>query len=272
LYAEWTQEQDQQYRIPGGYAQLTDALFTECRGLGARILLNTTVAGVAWERNKVIVSAENGEPFYASQVLVTLPVGLWHLPEGSKGRIQFTPALPQKEAAAASIGFGTVTKILMEWHQPFWEAAAGKAGFMFGKTPVPTWWTHYPETDRLLTGWLSGPNARDLQTGNGEALVQLALDSLSSLCSIDRERLSALLINTTIFDWSKEEFTRGAYSFPTAQDGHAHEALAAPVEDTLFFAGEACYAGAYFGTVEAAINSGMAVVPGLLDAGFVAGK
>lgn len=50
---------------------------------------------------------------------------------------------------------------------------------------------------------------------------------------------SNLYVKGHVFDWSREEYIGGAYTFPSygAEDGD-RQALAAPVDGTLFFAGD----------------------------------
>lgn len=56
-------------------------------------------------------------------------------------------------------------------------------------------------------------------------------------------------------DWQADPFARGAYSYAMAGAADAIDVLAAPVENTLFFAGEATD-GAHTGTVHGALASG----------------
>jgi monoamine oxidase len=57
-------------------------------------------------------------------------------------------------------------------------------------------------------------------------------------------------------DWQSDPFSRGAYSYGTVSADGAQEALASPVENTLFFAGEATDVTGHNGTVHGAIASG----------------
>jgi monoamine oxidase len=58
-------------------------------------------------------------------------------------------------------------------------------------------------------------------------------------------------------DWQADPFARGAYSYVTVGGTEARERLAAPLEDTLFFAGEAADAEGAAATVEGALRTGM---------------
>ncbi|MGA2759731.1 MAG: FAD-dependent oxidoreductase, partial [Candidatus Cybelea sp.] len=57
-------------------------------------------------------------------------------------------------------------------------------------------------------------------------------------------------------DWSGDPFARGAYSYVAVGGGNARAVLAAPVDDVLFFAGEATSSDGQGGTVNGAIETG----------------
>jgi monoamine oxidase len=57
-------------------------------------------------------------------------------------------------------------------------------------------------------------------------------------------------------DWGSDEFSRGAYSYVVVGGGDARGKLGVPVEDTLFFAGEATSADGQGGTVNGALETG----------------
>jgi monoamine oxidase len=57
-------------------------------------------------------------------------------------------------------------------------------------------------------------------------------------------------------DWQSDPFSRGAYSYGRVGADGAQQVLAAPLEKTLFFAGEATDTSGHNGTVHGAIASG----------------
>jgi monoamine oxidase len=57
-------------------------------------------------------------------------------------------------------------------------------------------------------------------------------------------------------DWSGDPLARGAYSYVAVGGGNARAALAAPVGESLFFAGEATSSDGQGGTVNGAIETG----------------
>jgi monoamine oxidase len=84
----------------------------------------------------------------------------------------------------------------------------------------------------------------------------LALRTLATLLHIGSEQLAQLLDAAYFHDWQTDPFSRGAYSYGAVGSDDAQQTLATPVENTLFFAGEATDATGHNGTVHGAIASG----------------
>ena len=87
-------------------------------------------------------------------------------------------------------------------------------------------------------------------------IVDDALASLSKITGVARPRLTKMLIAAHVADWQADPLARGAYSYVTVGNINAPKELAKPVENTLFFAGEATASGGVGGTVDAALSSG----------------
>lgn len=63
------------------------------------------------------------------------------------------------------------------------------------------------------------------------------------------------LITSYTHDWRSDPFSRGAYSYLPVNGVELQQTLALPVDETLYFAGEATSVG-HIGTVHGAIDSG----------------
>jgi monoamine oxidase len=70
-------------------------------------------------------------------------------------------------------------------------------------------------------------------------------------------------------DWHADEYARGAYSYVPAGALDAPERMAWPVEDTLYFAGEHTDTSGHWGTVHAALASGMRAARQVLNSGLI---
>lgn len=267
LREEWAQDEaDASERPVGGYGPLLAWLAAQAQAAGAVLHLSTPVRQITWQPGQVRVLASNGAEYQATQLLCTVPLGVWQRQPGQPGYLPISPDLPAHRAAARQLGFGPVIKVVLEFASPFWLARLPELEFMLSDEPVPTWWSQLPDAPAQLTGWVAGPAAHRLHELTDEALLLLALESLARLLATPLAELRAQLSAHHVANWSTDPYAYGAYSYPTVGAPTARAALAAPVADTLFFAGEAVYEGPAAGTVEAALVSGQLAARTMLAA------
>jgi monoamine oxidase len=88
-------------------------------------------------------------------------------------------------------------------------------------------------------------------------IIECALDSLSTIMGLPQKEIEEFLKASHFYNWSNDSFTRGAYSYVPVNGVRAQKELAAPVEDTLFFAGEATNTDGHWGTVDGAMATGL---------------
>jgi len=266
LVEEWTSDiigSSPQARPREGYEELLAALMARLQGERLRLLLQATVQSVRWVRGSVEVAGEFcGAPFAlrAARALVTLPLGVLQQPPSAAGAVRFSPALAGKRAALEGLASGPIIKLLLRFATSFWETLhEGRyrdAGFFHvPDAPFATFWTPAPARAPLLVAWAGGPRAQRLADGASPAqIVRKALASLEALFGKELD-VAAELQGYYYHDWQQDPFARGAYSYVTVGGSEARAALAQPIEDTLFFAGEA--AAAEEGTVTGALQSGV---------------
>jgi monoamine oxidase len=92
---------------------------------------------------------------------------------------------------------------------------------------------------RLVERLGRGPAAQRFKDASGDQVLDLALASLASALALPRKSVEEQLLGWHLHDWSKDHFSRGAYSYVLSGGLDAHKALARPLENTLYFAGEA---------------------------------
>jgi monoamine oxidase len=250
----------EQYRLERGYQQMVDFLAETCRRQGCEILTNTEAAQIVWKANTVSVSAQNGKTYQGDKVVITVPLNILQ-----KKTISFSPVMPLAEEAIQRMAMGASIKILLQFQTAFWleEETAKRTGknmekvfFIFSDKEVPTWWTPYPKTNALLTGWLGGPKAEAWKDLSSEDILTHALQSLASIFKTTSTALQQQLAAWQIANWTADKYTCGSYSYATVATAEARQTLTSPIEDTIYFAGEALYDGPEMGTVEAALSSG----------------
>ena len=180
--------------------------------------------------------------------IVAAPVSLI-----AAGALSFSPALPDKSAAAALLPLGLADKIFFEIEGPTdLPAGAHLFGALDRKEAIS--FEIRPRGAPLIAGFVGGAFARALEaagTAAAEAEARRQLAAMLGARSIPALRLIAAT------RWDRDPFARGAYSHALPGAGAARDVLAAPVADRLFFAGEAC-SRRRFSTVHGAWETGEA--------------
>jgi monoamine oxidase len=123
----------------------------------------------------------------------------------------------------------------------------------------------------LIEVYTGGAFARQLEAEGTEAAAAFFMEQLGGLFGRDVASRLRLIAATA---WAADPFARGSYSY--ARPGHADDraVLAAPVNNQLFFAGEAC-SKAWFSTAHGAYVTGLAAAAAALKSlgrGVVEGK
>jgi monoamine oxidase len=248
-----------------GYGPVLEHLYHQCLEKGVAFFLETAAITIAWERGAVTVHTDP-ELFAANRLIFTLPIGVWR-----SGTPAWAPALPEKEAALNQLGYGPAIKILLSFTNQFWEdvtfckQAVTDLGFLFSEEVIPTWWAGAPEQGNVLVGWKAGPSALRLADASKEEILEVALGSLSNIFGVATESLQEKLRSYHYHNWISDPWTRGAYSYQVVSGSIFQKDAAAPVEGTLYFAGEGLYDGPLIGTVEAALQTGQAAARQLLS-------
>lgn len=256
LRAEWQMEQDEHYRIEEGYAKLIDFLEDECLQNGCMICYGKVISHFNWSEGFVEAVTVGGEHYAGQKAIITLPVGVLQVKDGGLGSVSFAPPLPVRMNAVRSMGFGAVVKVVLLFETAFWETVAPAAGFIFSDETIPTWWTQSPDHSAVLTGWLAGPKVAGLMSYPEEEVIALGLQSVANIFAGSYPDVRKHFLRGYAYNWANDPFSRGAYTYATLSGPEAPHILADPVEDVLFFSGEATYSGPWVGTVEAALNSG----------------
>jgi monoamine oxidase len=258
LYREWSSDEGEVYRIPGGYQHLINYLEKECRNRGVEIFTNCIVKQIDWVPGDVTIYSEDERKFMGEKCVIATPVHIFQKTIG-RSAINITPALDEQVLAAREIGYGTVVKVVLEFREAFWNEQLSDLGFVISDEAIPTWWTQLPSTLPLLTGWKGGPDAIQVSSRTDEDILQMALDSLCNIFKIPVEVLKQQVNASKVFKWFCNPYAEGAYSYAYPSSAKARKLLNSPVRDTIYFAGEGVYDGKFAGTVEAALISGKKV-------------
>jgi monoamine oxidase len=248
----------------GGYDALLATLCDCLRKENVRLQMQTVIDEVRWSKRAVEVAGTFiGKAFRASaaRAIITLPLGVLQQPANAPGAVRFSPGLTDKESALQGLASGAVIKITLRFRGPFWEELdegryRDATFFHAPKVDFPTVWTQMPMRAPLLVAWAGGPRAlaaaQNLAPGEvvGRAVATVQT-MFGKRCNVESE-----LEGAYYHDWQGDPFARGAYSYVTVGGGKARSVLAAPLADTLFFAGEATDTQGETATVAGALQSG----------------
>jgi monoamine oxidase len=272
-------EEDRSFRLLDGYDRVTDWLVSGLDARQASIRLNTVVTNLLWKKGAVALHAKAGgkdRQFLGDCALITLPLGVLKARENELGSVRIDPDLPEFRRAMSHLEMGSVVKVILCFREAFWESerfptlpegqTLRDACFLHGRGPkVFTWWNLLPIRSKILVGWSGGPAAEQLSHRRPDDVIREALVSLSQFLGVPPDSLAPRLERSMVADWQADPFARGAYSYTTVGGQSARDTLAGPIEDTLFFAGEATHAG-QSGTVAGAIASGYRAAEQILAA------
>jgi len=270
MRAEEQIEGDRAFRAANGYQDLIDIFCGELERAGVHIQTKVVVSSIRWSQGRAEINTDRaGVPlkFEAERVLATIPLGVMKAATDDEGAVRFDPALPRtKLDALTKLEMGKVIRVTLRFKNRFWDIipAPGKdgktlsdMGFLFSDDEwFPTWWTTMPRKLPIITGWAPFRCAEHLSGKSESFVVERCLQTLSRLLSLGLEQITSLFGVAYFHDWQNDPFSRGAYSYGALGSDGAQEALARPVENTLFFAGEATDTTGHNGTVHGAIASG----------------
>jgi monoamine oxidase len=246
------------FRVDGGYGALVRAFADALNRSLARFYLGSVVEEVTWRRGYVEVRAARSGgttvTLRAPRAIVTLPLGVLQA-----NAVAFNPEPENLRDACRALVMGHAARITFCFHTAVWEKRPefeNLAMLHSGEDWMPTWWTPLPVRAPVITGWTGGPAAGQRGGDDVSAWVPGALRTLARLLRTDVASLSAELESWHAHNWDADPFARGAYSYVRPGGLEAQRRFGDPVEDTLYFAGEAVNAEGHCATVHGAIASG----------------
>ena len=279
MRAEEKTEGERSFRSRNGYQDLLDVFRRELQTYNIVVQHETVVRQLEWKAGKVRITIRGKDAessLEAPRVLITLPLPLLKASSEQQRAVRFTPALPRHKIDALNrMEMGKATRLTLRFRERFWDnikpdgAKNSLSGmsFLFSQDDwFPTWWTASPAKWPIITGWATFRSAERLSGKGHSFVVEKGLQTLGSLLRTGQSELEGLLEEAHSHDWQTDPFSCGAYSYGKVGADGAYEALAEPVENTLYFAGEVTDLTGNNGTVHGAIASGYRAAKQILHA------
>lgn len=238
--------------VPGGYGNLVRTW-----GADVEVTLNCRVDRIDRSGPGVAVETVKGT-IAARAVLVTVSTGIL-----AANNILFDPVLPDwKIKAYLGLPTGTLNKVGLHFDKDVFGSEglgfhtnwndAGEMGFFEASV-------NGDNTAIVFTG---GRQGVWLEKQGRQAGHDFALDRVAEVFGNDIRKHVTRSIGTA---WATEPWTLGSYSCARPGQAHQRQELAKPIDDRLFFAGEATIAGAH-ATCHGAYLSGIRAAQEIAEA------
>lgn len=216
---------------------------------GLNIRVAAPVKRIDWSGRDIKLATPDGV-LTAQRIILATPTAILH--DG----IDFSPALPGwKRRAIADLPMGSCNKVALRFSRP-----------VFGDCPpsliLPMRGAHEAvefvireSGAEIATCLINGPLGKELAAEGHQAMANYALERLVEM--FGNEVRHAASPPYVIADWDHDPYIRGCYSAARVGRADARAELVMPIDDRLFFAGEACSLN-YMGDVHGAWFTGIA--------------
>lgn len=248
-HARYKPGEGDDWRVAEGYGSLIAAY-----GAGVPARLDTPVTAIDYsDRDRLRIETGRGS-IEARAVVITVSTDVL-----ARGGLRFTPALPDKVAAAADLPLGLADKLYLRL-----EDAEDYAidGYRLGASDRAAIGAYHirPLGRPVIECFYGGRLAEDLERGGAGAFMAFATEELVGVFgSAFADRITPIVATA----WAREPFILGSYSYARPGRADSRAVLAAPVDDRLFFAGEAT-SPERFTTAHGAYESGVAAADAVL--------
>ncbi|GBG33200.1 Lysine-specific histone demethylase 1-like 1 [Hondaea fermentalgiana] len=257
------------YLLPRGFGQLAYGLakpiLNEIKfGCTARVIRQTKNEGDKIEGVEIQYEDAEGatQSVDADAVLVTVPLGILQ-----KRELQFSPDLPLwKQGAIDRLGYGNLNKVVVEFPEVFWSKEFDVCGRVVTAQDEPGTrlvipaksspladYDYEEHRGEFFTFWSLNRCLADnrpillfLMAGRAAHNVEEADDAVvvESLMLVLRKMFANQDVpdptRAVVTKWASDPMARGAYSYvAVGATGEEYDLIAEPVNERIFFAGEA---------------------------------
>ena len=206
--------------------------------------LNWSVARISYDDTNIRVFSSDSsyQIFEADAVIITVPPPALAAIDMSLGS--------DKVEALKYIGMNKALKVLLKFNAPIWPPNVQSV--IFGDCPIPEIWFKQSGEHHVATGYVTSPKANDFIAMCGsiqDKAASIMLEQLTRVFSIPIKDVQ--LVGSHMHVWEH------GYMYPKVNMTMDHlKAMAAPIADKIFFAGEATNTNACC-TVQAAMETGV---------------
>lgn len=212
------------FRVVDGYG----ALFARLAG-GLPLVVDCRAAVIDHSGTALRVETDKGV-LQARAVIVTVPTNVM-----ASGALRFSPGLPGKVEACAALPLGVANKIYLAAREA--DELPENARLFGARDRCDVGAYHLRPFGRpMIEGYFGGRLARELEKEGLAGFSDFAVAEVAAaLGSSWKSRLRPLCASS----WASDPFALGSYSYALPGEWARRAQLAEPVDDRIFFAGEA---------------------------------
>jgi len=244
-------------RILGGNDQLPKGL---ARALAGQVLYNRPVRKIAHDAEGATVSFEEGgalRTIRAPRLVVAIPFKVLR-------DIEVTPSFsPAKTKCIATLAYGHVMKLAMQYQQRFWDEPGSLGQRVFTDTMLRRLY-HFsidqPGPRGILMSFTSGADAEALGRMTDAERVRTALAEATKIWAEAPRHFEGGAVKY----WNEDPWIRGSYSFEGVGQARDYLEIAAAREGRVHFAGE--HTSVHRASMNGALESGVRAATEILKA------
>ncbi|NLR89912.1 flavin monoamine oxidase family protein [Flammeovirga agarivorans] len=241
------------------YGRYSDAIDFFKDKLENEIQLNTSIVDINYADDGVTLLTRGGESHHFDKVIVSTSLGVL-----KKEKINFTPPMPdEKRIAIQKLGFGKGRKLFIEFDKPFWEEDTTE---ILGGKKCPIYLIR-PAQPNCICAYIMADAAKEFNQLSDEDVAEILINELDEM--FPDLNVQALYSNHYGKDWTSDPYFHGTYSYSRKDSIIHRETLKQPIEDKVFFIGEACNTSGHSATVHGAMETGEEVVRKYFDSKVV---
>lgn len=228
-----------------------------------KIVYNSPIVEINYSGSKVVVTNTNGDTFEGDRAIVTVPVAVL-----KTEAISFVPALPSsKTSALANTYVPDGLKVFIEFSEQFYPDLVQVADTDGGSDGADEFLYYNAafkkDSNRNILGlFCIGTETTKLTDLETDDAIFTAV--IAQLDAIFDGKATQYYVNHVVQNWSGEEYTRGSYTHFNGTESSIMDALREPLDNKVYFAGEALYENAS-ATVHGAGMSGRDVTKTILE-------
>ena len=185
---------------------------------------------IEWSRDGVRAITDGGS-YEAKRAIITLPLAVLQ-----QGDVAFDPPLPaEKQRAIAGLGAGANGKIILRFDERVWPE---DLTLLLSGGDTQLWWRPGRCRDDeapIITAYFGGSAVARFRALGDDAPIA-ALRELEEMLG---PKLESRLEEARFVDWPADPYAKMSYSYIPPGGAGLRATLREPVDDVLYFAGEA---------------------------------